>query len=190
MASLFVSVGAHAAFVTVDFEEFSIGDGAGPYPTVLTSQGYEFTGQGDTLATSAEVIAGNNVGGTNAYGGFVAGLGQDGFNYAVTITIEKADGGAFAIHDFDLFMDTDPGGWQEIRGTLAGGGITFLSSPGVGTGDWLNLESVTFRAEGNGFDFGFGTIEIDNVIISAVPVPAAVWLFGSALFGLAWFRQR
>jgi hypothetical protein len=31
--------------------------------------------------------------------------------------------------------------------------------------------------------FGTGTI-------SAVPVPAAVWLFGSALAGLGWFRRR
>jgi hypothetical protein len=185
----FLSTGVQASSVTIDFEAFNVGDGAGPYPTVLTSQGYEISGQAAPF-TSAEVITGINVGGTNAYGGSIGGIGQDGFNVFVTVTLEKADGGAFAIHDLDLFMSTDPEGWKEIRGTLAGGGLTFLSGVAVGTGDWLNLASVTFRAEGNGFGPGGGAIEIDNINVSAVPVPAAVWLFGSALAGLGWMRRK
>ena len=31
---------------------------------------------------------------------------------------------------------------------------------------------------------------IDNYIVSAVPVPAAVWLFATALIGLAGFSKR
>jgi hypothetical protein len=31
---------------------------------------------------------------------------------------------------------------------------------------------------------------IDDVMITAVPVPAAVWLFGSALAGLGWMRRK
>ena len=33
-------------------------------------------------------------------------------------------------------------------------------------------------------------ILLDNVSVSAVPVPAAVWLFGSALAGLGWMRRK
>jgi hypothetical protein len=192
----FLSTGAQAAPVTIDFEEFNIGDGGGsvlddPVP-ILASQGYEFTGSGGPGGpfTSTEVITGTNTGGTNAYGGSISGLGQDGFNVFVSVTFEKADGGAFAIHNLDLFMDTDPDGWTEISGTRAGGGLTFLSGVAVGTGDWLNLESVTFRAEGNGFGPGGGAIQLDNIAVSAVPVPAAVWLFGSALAGLGWLRRK
>jgi hypothetical protein len=29
-----------------------------------------------------------------------------------------------------------------------------------------------------------------NFMVTPVPLPAAVWMFGSALFGLAWFRRR
>ena len=35
-----------------------------------------------------------------------------------------------------------------------------------------------------------GEVWFDNVSVSAVPVPAAVWLFGSGLIGLAGFARR
>jgi hypothetical protein len=108
----------------------------------------------------------------------------------VDVTFERADGGAFAVHNFDLFMDTDPNGWTEIRGQVAGGGLVFLSAATVGTGGWLNLESVRFWAEGDGFGPGGATVEIDNIEVSAIPVPAAVWLFGSGLGLLGWMRRR
>jgi hypothetical protein len=192
---LFILGSAQAAPVTIDFEEFSIGDGGGsilPNYPVLASQGYELTGDGGPGGpySSTEVLTGTNTGGTNAYGSSISGLGQDGFNYHVNVTLEKADGGAFAIHSLDLLMDTDPEGWMEIRGTLAGGGLTFLLGVPVGTGDWLNLESVRFWAEGNGFGPGGATVELDNIVVSAVPIPAAVWLFGSGLGLLGWFRRR
>jgi len=38
-------------------------------------------------------------------------------------------------------------------------------------------------------DSGFGKLTLTGSI-SVVPVPAAVWLFGSALIGLGWFRSR
>ena len=183
-------IGSAAQAATIDFEEFGLGDGGGSFGTVLTSQGYEFTGQATAPFTSAEVITGANTGGSNAYGGTTSGFGADGFGQFVTVTIERAGGGAFAIDSLDYFLDTDSNGWTEIRGTLAGGGTTFLTAVTVGTGDWLNLESVTFRAEGNGFGSGFGTVEIDNISVNAVPIPAAVWLFGSALAGLGWMRRK
>jgi hypothetical protein len=189
----FLSAGAQAAPVTIDFEEFNIGDGGGSVfdTPILASQGYEFTGDGGPGGpfTSTEVMTGTNTGGTNAYGGSLAAFGQDGFNVHVSVTLEKADGGAFAIQSLDLFMDTDPDGYMQTTGFLAGGGFANLGVP-VGTGDWLNLTSVRFFAEGNGFGFGFGTVELDNVVVSAVPIPAAVWLFGSALAGLGWLRRK
>jgi hypothetical protein len=191
---LFILGSAQAAPVTIDFEEFNIGDGGGSVfdTPILASQGYEFTGDGSPEGpfTSTEVMTGTNTGGTNAYGGSIGGLGQDGFNFHVTVRLDKADGGAFAIHNLDLFMDTDPDGWMLITGFLAGGGGTSLLGVPVGTGDWLNLISVTFYAEGNGFGFGSATVELDNIVVSAVPIPAAVWLFGSALAGLGWMRRK
>jgi hypothetical protein len=31
---------------------------------------------------------------------------------------------------------------------------------------------------------------VDNIVVSTVPIPAAVWLFGSALAGLGWIRRK
>ena len=190
----FLSSGAQAASVTIDFEEFAIGDGGGSIfsAPVLTSQGYALTGSGGPGGpfTSTEVFLGGFTGGTNAYGGSIGGLGADGYNYHVDVTLERADGGAFAVHNFDLFMDTDSNGWTEIRGQVAGGGLAFLSAASVGTGSWLNLESVRFWAEGDGFGPGLAYVAIDNIEVSAVPLPAAAWLFGSALAGLAWLRRK
>ena len=47
----------------------------------------------------------------------------------------------------------------------------------VGTGDWLNLESLSFFAESNPNGFGTTTIEIDNIVVSAVR-------FSSGRFGV------
>ena len=112
----------------------------------------------------------------------------------VTISMRKADGGAFAISSMDLLLQALGGhlssGSTSITGALVGGGAADLSVP-VGTGDWLNLELVTFIANGDGFGFGGLTaVEIDNINVAAVPIPAAVWLFGSALTGLGWLRRK
>ena len=50
-----------------------------------------------------------------------------------------------------------------------------------------------FGTNGSGFNGGLGTFNVTfkgAVSPSAVPVPAAVWLLGSALFGLVGVRRR
>ena len=50
-----------------------------------------------------------------------------------------------------------------------------------------------FGTNGSGFNGGLGTFNVTfkgAVSPSAVPVPAAVWLLGSALFGLMGARRR
>jgi hypothetical protein len=181
----FISPAIQAA--TIDFEEFSIGAGNGVYPTTLQSQGYDFSGF-TSFNDSTEVIVGTS-NGTNAYGGSVSANGQDGFGVQARVYIERSDGGVFAIYSLDLILDTDIDGFISIDGLLAGGGAASLGVP-VGTGDWLNLESVRFRAEGNQWGPGYASVEVDNIAINAVPIPAAVWLFGSALAGLGWLRRK
>lgn len=181
------AVSAQATAVTIDFEEFNVGDSAPSAFVPLVSQGFDIWSYENPSPAPMSVINGTN--GTNALGGSISGPGQDSFGYAVQIEIERSDGGAFAIHSFDLFADVDPEGWTQIRGYLAAGGIANLGTP-VGTGDWLLLDKIEFRAEGNGFGFGYASLEIDNIVVSAVPVPAAVWLFGSALAGLGWMRRK
>ena len=48
---------------------------------------------------------------------------------------------------------------------------------------FLGVNTVQLVHEG-------GWINIDNLESTAVPIPAAVWLFGSALAGLGWMRRK
>jgi hypothetical protein len=196
-----ISLSAQASSITIDFEEFNIGDGGGvdigPFAppgqpsSLITSQGYTFSGNGASDSNpymSAEIVTGTNTGGTHAYRGSVGGYGQDGYNFSANISLRKTDGGAFAIHSLDLFMNSN--GSTEIFGRSGDTGLFVnLDGVAVGTGGWLNLQSVSFKAEGDGFGPGFGIVEVDNITVSAVPIPAAAWLFGSALVGLGWMRR-
>jgi hypothetical protein len=71
-------------------------------------------------------------------------------------------------------------GLQFAEALTNAGGIVALNGSasfgGEAEWDWLN------NTIGRGILAG-GTV-------SAVPIPAAVWLFGSALAGLGWFRRK
>jgi hypothetical protein len=99
-------------------------------------------------------------------------------------------------NNFDLFS-VDLGTWGPgyeltIVGHLAAGGEVQYDLISLGDyqvtnvvldASWQNLSSVEFISVDNP---GI----IDNINVSQVPVPAAAWLFGSALAGLGWFRRK
>ena len=123
-------------------------------------------------------------------------------------------GQAFTV-DFDWKGNNGIGGVIDIRvfSELSGGGVskTDILAGGTGAGlaaDWANfgLVNLTTGADVSGgvtveftaicgADAGcFSNLAIDNVTVtadvSAVPVPAAVWLFGSGLLGLVGVARR
>jgi hypothetical protein len=67
--------------------------------------------------------------------------------------------------------------------TTIGGSSTAV----IFDGSWVDLAAVDISfVPGDGFETSF----IDNVTVNTVPVPAAAWLFGSALAGLGWARRK
>ena len=119
-------------------------------------------------------------------------------------------GQAFTV-DFDWKGTNGIGGVIDIRvfSELSGGGVskTDILAGGTGAGltaDWTNFGLVNLTAGPDvsggvtveftaicGADAGcFSNLGIDNVTVSAVPVPAAVWLFGSGLLGLVGVARR
>ena len=75
---------------------------------------------------------------------------------------------------------------SDIALTLAGSG---LSDNGDGTYS-ATLVSVSNIGEVWGSFSGTPYSEVYNVTVSAIPVPAAVWLFGSGLLGLVGIARR
>jgi hypothetical protein len=192
----------HAAVVT--FEDVTPTPSCGfgePVPcldSIATAQGFVFshTGRDDF----AEI--------------YVASGGPDG-NYITTnfppetgasIKIEHNSGTAFALHSIDVWVPgesqayyidyVDVSGYDEEDNLAVS--MSFTSLPG----GWVNLEfddswsSVHSVIVGDhGFSTGgFGSFylppQLDNFSASVVPIPAAVWLFGSALAGLGWLRRK
>lgn len=174
---------AEAATVTIDFEEFAVGT-EGP----VTSYDYVVSGEGTPgygcmsgpsyCGGPAEVVAGKAF--------RVAGAEDPFAGTYVGFDIVRQDGQAFAIYSLSGFSS----GFQAIT---AGGDTIYGTLTDLGKGDWLNIISfnVSLSAPPSG-----GTIlqgQIDNIVVgsaSVVPVPAALWLFVSALAGLGFVRQR
>lgn len=49
---------------------------------------------------------------------------------------------------------------------------------------WTGLDSLVIGTLSTALPAG-----IDNIVVSGVPIPAAAWLFGSALAGLGWLGR-
>jgi hypothetical protein len=107
------------------------------------------------------------------------------------VNISRSDAGAFALYSIDT---TGSFAFANIVGTRAGGGTVVGSFADLGSGDWLNITQA-YLSFSMGAYFGDNVIAgtIDNIVVaqaSAVPLPATVWLFVSALGGLGLMRRR
>jgi hypothetical protein len=174
---LFISgtMPAAAATVTIDFEYLPLGGAPAPGP------GYVEVATAGFLFTSQEGVFES---GGNKY---IAGLSSGGLFELPEIWIQKEDGGAFSL------MSADIGGSVEgYYATSDAGDFDHTTGPSLselGAGAWLNIN--TLYLYGQGGQPGFVINTLDNVVVgAAVPIPAAVWLFGSALAGLGWLRRK
>jgi len=106
------------------------------------------------------------VGGTGSY----SDLG-DGTSYG-TVSVSAADNGSFVDVTLNASALSD---LNSATGLFALGGV-------------ISTLSGESRMEGV---FGFSSHrEVRELILATVPIPAAVWLFGSALGLLGWMRHK
>ena len=168
---------AVAAPINIDFESESLGA-----LSPLSVDGFTFSSFSNAAVTD---FSGDQKFGT------LIGAPCDLFACGpLLIDLKRDDDGAFALYGADVIWNVASGfGDLSISGVKVGGG--FAAGP-VGSADWLNLESVSFSVLSLCGACGADVLElyIDNVSVQAVPIPAAVWLFGSALAGLGWMKRR
>ena len=176
------SVPAYAAPVLVDFE----GVAPGAY------QGFVF--EGEQSATTINIDS----------GALTASMGIINAEFNVDrLKISRADGTLFGLSSIDILYF--PGGiWSPPGGSIisafdSGGQLiawtrsdqpTFSEPVATVTFDaiWTGISYVTMTpTTDTGF---FPGLMIDNLSATVVPIPAAVWLFGSALAGLGWLRRK
>lgn len=163
--------------------------GAADTPNEITISGpYQETVDGVTLTLTSNVHLHmgdwsgdgnpdlrNHAGITDTFT-FSEGVNIIGFNVvsgnafgADNIFTSTQNGHEFSVNSTDLDSD----GFFDV------GNSTFAA-------EWQNITSFTWLVTGS-------ELVIDNLqfeTVSAVPVPAALWLFGSGLLGLIGFRKR
>jgi hypothetical protein len=173
-----------ASAVTIDFESVP----SGSVPLSFDTQGFTF------LTKNREgvgVIDRDYAGTGNAFFFCMDCQNPAGFDMHAT------DNSLFSLYSFDMgFMEQDPQP-LTVTGTYANNStisITYTSITGfletlsMGPG-WEGLKSVSFEVDTSN-NYSFNVPYFDNIVVNEVPVPAAVWLFGSALVGLGWMRRK
>jgi hypothetical protein len=53
--------------------------------------------------------------------------------------------------------------------------------------NWTGVTAFYFRNDGSNSNSSF---QADNIVVNVVPIPAAVWMFGSAIAALGLYRRK
>jgi hypothetical protein len=191
MALMTVSGAVNAGVVTIDFED--------TLPTYFGLASYQEDGftltsnvPDGTLIDVNNVVRGNLgiiSGGTSSQSLF---WGENGTNSIISLA---GDGGeVFELLSLDASSLYNLSGQLTLTGTLSGGGSVqqvlnlnnALTTYGI-TG-MTGLSALNISFDGATYDAPY---DLDNIQMNVVPLPAGIWLMGSALVGLAgWQRRR
>jgi hypothetical protein len=157
--------------------------------TALTVPNFQFVDAGPSGITGAGVLAGTTLTLTNlniipgvGYGSSAVFVGPQ-YNYLVT---NVAVSGTYTLSGL---INQGPTAFSSLNPSLVGqinlGGVTSLALSGITLGSFTIPASI-----GPPFGGQVGTLKADILFTGVVPVPAAVWLFGSGLGLLGVMRRR
>jgi hypothetical protein len=186
-----ISGAANAGTVTIDFDD--------TLPTYFGLSSYQEDGftltsnvPDGTLIDINNVVRGNLgvfSGGTDSQSLFWGENGSES-----TISLAADSGLAFALQALDASSLGNLSGQVTLTGTVSGGGSVQQVLNLNGALTTYNITGMTdLLALDISFDGAtyFAPFDLDNIQMSVVPLPAGIWLFGSAMLGLAgWSRRR
>ncbi len=188
---LLLGAAVQSAPVVIDFEEFTPDVAINPPSGDMTSKGFTFDyldqGSGNPVVSSA----GGSPNGTQGY------INCPNCQLVEQIDVFQSSGSVFSLQSIDLAAVNTVGNFDFIfTGFKSGGGTVTQSALAVSAlqtlnfdSSWTNLDSFRIEIEANSTTL-FTASFIDNVSVDAVPIPAAVWLFGSGLAGLGFLRRK
>lgn len=188
-ACIFTLIATSTYAVTIDFEGV-LSDGqvrTGSNVTPYTEDGFTLTSSGNSAVYHNDIFGDGffiNYNGSNFFG-WCGNCVDDPFILTLT------SGGAFSISSID-FSNLNTGsdvGSIDITGFLSGGGIvTQTFDPIVDLWTTVTftgfeaLSSLTIGAATNGASLAMDNLAV--MVVNAVPIPPAFYLFGSGLLGL------
>jgi hypothetical protein len=190
IVSFLLSASALAESVVADFSDLSFGEEG----RVLTSQGVTF----ESGHATAMVLPDNRAGGSGLELTFCGYC-----NPTESVSIYLQSGISFELDSFRFGSVAEQNTGFPFEGTITG----YLESGGTVTqeiniasgaaqlfafdGAWSGLTSVDIEINlYPDYLVCCDPFAIDDITLQTVPVPAAVWLFGSALAGLGWLRRK
>jgi hypothetical protein len=197
-ASIIVNLFLLSLFTIADVNASAI-----PYPNAGTENptSYSFT------ATNTGDITGYFAGASTFFDSsrielFVNGssrvLGPENTSsYGNSVNFGSASAGDTLTFKLNVVDGTNTFAWYSEK-SLNSDNVNHLYSTGFGgdnlipAGTYLAFEDLAYSPTGFSTDFNYNdqNMVLTNVSVSAVPVPAAIWLFGSALLGLASVSRR
>lgn len=168
----------------------AIGDGMGnPGTLVLASMLFDY---GPTLDIPVYAVADAAGFFGAAMGGLTVGQTLTGAGGATSTADAAVNASAFGALVGDVCASgcvMSMTSWdvnQDANGDLVGGGFP-LADDGI---SGVKMATAPFPGHGANFDISSATITAIDPGTSPVPVPAAVWLFGSGLLGLVGVARR
>lgn len=135
------------------------------------------------LNNDGQILAGDSLLGYNLNELSAFSLSFSGNSLVAAFTQSLSDITVFSYKLGTSFLGDDSSPIGEAIGTNWLTSTGYAYSGGIGSGyGWSQVETL-------GVD-GALSISNEQMSVTAVPLPGAVWLFGSTLFGLAGLRKR
>ena len=116
--------------------------------------------------------------------------GENGSDSTISIVNDLGDG--FSLIRLDVSSMDNAAGELTLTGTFSGGAqviqtLTLNSSlTTYNIGGFNNIVGLDISFDGSTYGAPY---DVDNIKVNIVPVPAAVWMFASALGVLGWRRK-